>query len=251
MTTPLLVGHRLQKTFGPTPALRGAGIELRAGEVLAIMGPSGSGKSTLLHCLAGILTPDAGEVQLDGRRIDNLGDRERSILRRSTFGFVFQFGQLVPELRVLDNIALPLLLAGRRRRTAVRAAWPWLTRLGLDGLGDRLPSELSGGQGQRVAIARALIASPQVVFADEPTGALDSVAADDVMELLVNTAKEANAGVVVVTHEARVAAFADRTVILRDGLVVRADHEPEAPDPRSSLVVETGPASGEPGEMLR
>jgi putative ABC transport system ATP-binding protein len=220
MSSPLLVGLRLQKTFGPTPALRGLDIEIAAGEVLAIMGPSGSGKSTLLHCLAGILTPDAGEVHFDSRRIDDLTDRQRSKLRRTAFGFVFQFGQLVPELPVLENIALPLLLAGRRRKRAVEAVWPWLARLGLDGLAYRLPGELSGGQGQRVAIARALIGKPRMVFADEPTGALDSVAADDVMELLVKTAKEEDAGVVVVTHEARVAAFADRSVTMRDGVII-------------------------------
>jgi putative ABC transport system ATP-binding protein len=222
MTEPLLVGRRLQKTFGPTPALRGLDIDVFAGEVLAIMGPSGSGKSTLLHCLAGILTPDAGEVVFEGRRIDDQSDRQRSRLRRTTFGFVFQFGQLVPELPVLENIALPLLLSGRRRKRAVEAAWPWLARLGLDGLAYRMPSELSGGQGQRVAIARALIGQPRLVFADEPTGALDSVAADDVMELLVKTAKEESTGVVVVTHEARVAAFADRSVTMRDGIIARS-----------------------------
>jgi putative ABC transport system ATP-binding protein len=221
--TVLLTGRALQKAFGPTPALRGLDIMVDGGEVLAVMGPSGSGKSTLLHCLAGILTPDAGEVYFDGHRIDNLSDRQRSKLRRSAFGFVFQFGQLVPELPVLENIALPLLLSGRRRRTAVRTAWPWLARLGLDGLADRMPGELSGGQGQRVAIARALIAKPRVVFADEPTGSLDTVGSDDIMELLVRIAKEESAGVVVVTHEPRVAAFADRALTVRDGVVVHPE----------------------------
>jgi len=195
-------------------------VSVGAGGVLAIMGPSGAGTSTLLHCLAGILTPESGEVIFDGRRIDNLPDRERSGLRRTSFGFVFQFGQLVPELPVVENIALPLLLAGRGRR-AMATAEAWLPRLGLDGLGRRLPGELSGGQGQRVAIARALIAGPRLVFADEPTGSLDSVAADEVMELLVSTAKTERAGVVVVTHEPRVAAYADRTVTVRDGVVVQ------------------------------
>jgi putative ABC transport system ATP-binding protein len=185
------------------------------------MGPSGSGKSTLLHCLAGILQPNSGEVTFDGKRIDRLPDRERSRLRRTTFGFVFQFGQLVPELPAVENIALPLLLAGNRRRAAVAAADRWLPRLGLDGTGHRLPVELSGGQCQRVALARALIGGPRIVFADEPTGALDSVAADQVMDLLVVAAKEQGAGVVVVTHEARVAAYADRTVTVRDGRVVQ------------------------------
>ena len=217
--TQLLSGRGLHKNFGPTPALRGVDVSIDAGEVVAVMGPSGAGKSTLLHCLAGILTPDSGEVTFDGRRIDRLPDRVRSHLRRASFGFVFQFGQLVPELAVVENIALPLLLAGRGRR-AMAAAETWLPRLGLDGLGRRLPGELSGGQGQRVAIARALIAGPRLVFADEPTGSLDTVAADEVMELLVATAKTEHAGVVVVTHEPRVAAFADRTVPVRDGFVV-------------------------------
>jgi putative ABC transport system ATP-binding protein len=216
----ILSGRGLHKSFGPTPALRGADLTVSEGEVLAVMGPSGSGKSTLLHCLAGILVPDMGEVIFDGRRIDRLGDGERSRLRRQTFGFVFQYGQLVPELPVEENIALPLLLAGRRRRAAIAAARQWLPRLGLEGLATRLPGELSGGQGQRVAIARALIAQPRLVFADEPTGSLDTVAGDQVMELLVNVAKAERAGVVIVTHEPRVAAYADRTVTVRDGAVV-------------------------------
>jgi len=216
---PLLAGRGLHKSFGPTPALRGADVSVAAGEVLAVMGPSGSGKSTLLHCLAGILTPDQGEVHFDGRRVDRLFDRERSRLRRTMFGFVFQFGQLVPELPLLDNIALPLLLGGKGRRAASAAANEWLPRLGLEGVGQRLPGEVSGGQGQRAAIARALIAGPRVVFADEPTGSLDSVAADQVMELLVTMAKAENASVVVVTHEPRVAAYADRQITVRDGQV--------------------------------
>ena len=216
--TELLTGRDLHKSFGLTAALRGACISLNQGEIVAVMGPSGCGKSTLLHCLAGILRPDAGEVRFAGQRIDQLPDRQRVQLRRTTFGFVFQFGQLVPELPAVENIALPLLLAGQRRSAALAAATTWLDRLGLDGLGARLPGELSGGQGQRVALARALIANPQVVFADEPTGSLDSVAADQVMELLVDTAREQGTSVVVVTHEARVAAYADRTLLIRDGV---------------------------------
>ena len=219
--TALLTARGLYKSFGLTEALRGADLTVEEGEVLAVMGPSGSGKSTLLHCLAGILTPDTGEVVFDGRRIDRLGDRERSRLRRSSFGFVFQFGQLVPELPLLENIALPLLLAGRGRRAATDAAARWLPSLGLSNLGDRLPSELSGGQGQRGAIARALVTGPRVVFADEPTGSLDSVAADDVMQLLVDVVRAGDAGLVLVTHDARVAAYADRRITVRDGRVVQ------------------------------
>jgi putative ABC transport system ATP-binding protein len=214
----VLAGDDLHKSFGLTPALRGASVAVDEGELVAVMGPSGSGKSTLLHCLAGLLTPDRGEVWFAGRRIDELPDRERAQLRRTAFGFVFQFGQLVPELPAVENIALPLLLAGWRRRPALAAAAPWLSRLGLDGLGGRLPGELSGGQGQRVAVARALVADPAVVFADEPTGSLDSAAADEVMELLVDAAREQGTSVLTVTHEPRVAAYADRTVLVRDGV---------------------------------
>jgi putative ABC transport system ATP-binding protein len=155
VTAPVVEARDVHLSFGPTPALRGASLAVTAGEVVALMGPSGSGKTTLLHCLAGILTPDAGEVLFQGRRIDGLGEEERSRLRRERFGFVFQFGQLVPELTAEENVALPLLLGGKGRRAAVAAAEEWLPRLGLDGLGHRLPGELAGGQGQRAAIARA------------------------------------------------------------------------------------------------
>ena len=213
----MLTGGGLHKSFGLTEALRGAGLDVAAGEVVAVTGPSGSGKSTLLHCLSGILTPDSGEVTFDGRRVDRMTDGERTRLRRREFGFVFQHGQLVPELPIVENVALPLLLAGTRRAAAVAAARAWLPRLGLEAVGDRLPAQVAGGQAQRAAIARALIAGPRVVFADEPTGSLDSVAGDQVMELLVGAAREEGAGVVVVTHEPRVAAYADRRVTVRDG----------------------------------
>jgi putative ABC transport system ATP-binding protein len=215
---PILIGADLHKSFGLTPALRGASITLGSGEIVAVTGPSGSGKSTLLHCLAGMLRPDRGEVWFAGRRIDKLPDRERANLRRTVFGFVFQFGQLVSELPAVENIALPLLLTGRPRRQALAAAVPWLERLGLDGLGERLPGDLSGGQTQRIAVARALVSDPKVVFADEPTGALDSVGSDEVMELLVDAVRERGASVLLVTHEPRVAAYADRTVRIRDGV---------------------------------
>ncbi|MEV0386292.1 ABC transporter ATP-binding protein [Nonomuraea sp. NPDC050643] len=219
--TTVLTGRELRKSFGRTQALRGANVSVSGGEILAVMGPSGSGKSTLLHCLGGVLRPDSGEVAFGEVRLDRLADRERSRLRRTSFGFVFQFGQLVPELPVLENIALPLLLEGRARRAALAEAAEWAARLGLDGLWDRLPAELSGGQVQLAAIARALVARPRVVFADEPTGALDSVAADEVMELLVDTVRDHDAAMIIVTHEPRVAAFADRTLIVRDGLDVQ------------------------------
>ncbi|MEN3307598.1 MAG: putative transport system ATP-binding protein [Micromonosporaceae bacterium] len=219
MTMPLLRARAVAKSFGATPALRGADLDVAAGEVLAVMGPSGSGKSTLLHCLAGILRPDQGEMWYEDRRLDQLSERERSQLRRDEFGFVFQFGQLVPELPVAENVMLPLLLGGRHRREARAAAAALLDRLDLAGLERRRPGELSGGQAQRVAVARALVGRPRVIFADEPTGSLDSLSGEKVMDLLVDSAREQGATVLLVTHEARVAAYADREVVVRDGRV--------------------------------
>ncbi|MGW4294645.1 ABC transporter ATP-binding protein [Micromonospora chersina] len=206
-------------SFGETPALRGASVLVEPGEIVAIMGPSGSGKTTLLHCLAGILVPDKGEIHFDGRRIDTLSETRRSVLRRDEFGFVFQFGQLVPELTAEENVALPLLLRGVKRAAALKEARPWFERLGLGGLERRRSGELSGGQAQRVALARGLVSRPGALFADEPTGALDSLTGEQVMDLLVSSAREQGTTVVLVTHEARVAAYADRQVIVRDGKV--------------------------------
>jgi putative ABC transport system ATP-binding protein len=213
----------VQFSFGETPALRGASVAVQPGEILAIMGPSGSGKSTLLHCLAGILVPQAGEIRFGGQRIDTLGENERSALRRDRFGFVFQFGQLVPELTAEENVALPLLLNGVRREPALRTARTWFGRLGLEGLERRRSGELSGGQAQRVALARGLVAEPEVLFADEPTGALDSLTGEQVMDLLVESARAQGTTVVLVTHEARVAAYADREVMVRDGKATSLD----------------------------
>jgi putative ABC transport system ATP-binding protein len=214
---PLLVGVDLHRRFGPTVALDGASIEVRAGEVVAVMGPSGSGKSTLLHCLAGILRPHAGEVRYRGSRLDTLPEDVRSRLRRDDFGFVFQFGQLVPELTAVENVALPLRLGGVRRREAERRAREWLARLEVEDVAAKRPGEISGGQGQRVAVGRALVTGPRVVFADEPTGSLDSLNGEAIMTLLVDTARQQGATVVLVTHEPRVAAYAEREVVVRDG----------------------------------
>jgi putative ABC transport system ATP-binding protein len=209
----------LVRSFGETPALRGASVSVKRGEILAIMGPSGSGKSTLLHCLAGILVPDFGQVSFDGRRLDTMRESERSKLRRDRFGFVFQFGQLVPELTAEENVALPLLLGGMRRDEALGVARSWFERLDLGGLERHRTGEMSGGQSQRVAMARGLVANPDVLFADEPTGSLDSLNGELVMGLLARTAREEGSTVILVTHEPRVAAYADREVIVRDGLV--------------------------------
>jgi putative ABC transport system ATP-binding protein len=220
---PLLVARGLRKRFGTTEALRGVDVQLAEREIVAVMGPSGSGKSTLLHCLAGITPPDEGSVTLDGASIGSLSDADRTRLRRTTFGFVFQFGQLVPELTAIENVSLPLLLNGVRRRDAEGAAGEWFPRLGLAGKERRRPGELSGGEAQRVAVARALVIRPSVVFADEPTGALDSLAGEQVMELFTTAVAETGASVLLVTHEPRVAAYAHREIIVRDGRISGLD----------------------------
>ncbi|WP_081437947.1 ABC transporter ATP-binding protein [Pseudofrankia asymbiotica] len=213
----LLAAIELHKRFGATPALDGASLRVDAGEIVALMGPSGSGKSTLLHCLAGIVGPDAGEVHYGTRRLSAMSEAGRSALRRGEFGFVFQFGQLVPELTCAENVALPLRLGGVGRRAARERAHAQLARLGVDDVAGKRPGEVSGGQGQRVAVARALVSEPRVIFADEPTGALDSLNGEEVMRLLTEAARTAAAAVVLVTHDARVAAYSDREVVVRDG----------------------------------
>ncbi|MFJ8423221.1 ATP-binding cassette domain-containing protein [Streptomyces sp. SID8366] len=219
---PLLAGLDLVKAHGRTPALRGASITLAAGEILAVTGASGSGKSTLLHLLAGIVRPDEGSVSYAGQRLDRLPEQRLTELRRTEFGVVFQFGQLIPELTAVDNVGLPLLLAGTSRAEARRRAGEWLERFGVRGQEELRPGELSGGQAQRVALARALVTGPKVVFADEPTGALDSLAGEQVMTALVRTARAAGTAVLLITHDAQVAAYADREVRLSDGLVLPA-----------------------------
>ena len=215
----LIEARDVVKSFGQTPALRGASLATSQGEILAIMGPSGSGKSTLLHCLAGIFQPDQGELWFDGQRLDTRDEAERTRLRRTVFGFVFQFGQLVPELTAADNVALPLLLNRTGRKAAYKTAGAWLDRLGIGDKAANRTGELSGGEAQRVAVARALALGPKVIFADEPTGSLDSLTGEKVMDLLTGLTREAGTTVVIVTHDARVAAYADRVVMVRDGLV--------------------------------
>src|SRR6201994_2981981 len=219
----LVEARGVQKAFGQTPALRGASVTVRKGEILAIMGPSGSGKSTLLHCLAGIFPPDDGDVLFDGQLLNTMSEAERTRLRRTAFGFVFQFGQLVPELTAADNVALPLLLNRTRRKVAYKTADTWLDRLGLGDKGGRRTGELSGGEGQRVAGGRGLALAPKVIFADEPTGSLDSLTGEKVMDLMTSLAREQGATVVIVTHDARTAAYADRVAMVRDGVVSSVD----------------------------
>lgn len=222
--SPVLSARGLQHSFGQTRALRGIDLDVQRGEVLAVMGPSGSGKSTLLHCLAGVLVPSGGSVTYrpTGKsplNISALAEPKRAKLRLSDFGFVFQFGQLLPELTAVDNVSLPLLLGGARRLEATRRSADLLDRLGLNGLGAKLPGELSGGQAQRVAVARALVSSPAVLFADEPTGSLDSLASENVLTLMLELVREVGTTVVMITHDARTAAYADREVIMRDGAI--------------------------------
>jgi putative ABC transport system ATP-binding protein len=216
---PLLTADDVHLSFGETKALQGASLHVYGGEVLALMGPSGSGKSTLLHCLAGILTPESGGIRYGDRDLATMSDSERSTLRRGEFGFVFQFGQLVPELTCQENVALPLRLAGTGRKEAHRQAAAWLDRLEVPDVAGKRPGQVSGGQGQRVAVARALVSRPKVIYADEPTGALDSLNGELVMKLFIAAAKETGAAVVLVTHEPRVAAYSDREAVVRDGRV--------------------------------
>jgi putative ABC transport system ATP-binding protein len=220
VTGPLLHADELRLAFGATQALAGVHIEIDAGEVVALLGPSGSGKSTLLHCLAGILRPDSGHVHYRGIQVDTLSEEARSRLRRDEFGFVFQFGSLVPELTVTENVALPLRLGGAARRPAESRAREWLERLGVPDVAGKHPGEMSGGQGQRVAVARALVAGPRVVFADEPTGSLDTFNGELVMDELMRAARAEGAALVLVTHEARISAYADRVVGLCDGQIL-------------------------------
>ncbi|MFI9381331.1 ABC transporter ATP-binding protein [Kutzneria sp. NPDC052558] len=219
VTAPVLTGRGLTKQYGGVHALNNVDITIGAGEVLSVVGPSGSGKTSLLQVLSGILRPDSGDVFLDGQSVGTLSEAARSELRRTAFGFVFQSTMLVAELTAEENAALPLLLGGMPRHEAVSTARDWLHKLGLDGLAGRRPGEMSGGQAQRVAIARALAHRPRVIFADEPTGALDSRTGQDMMSALLTSALESNAAVVVVTHDAAIAARARRRVELSDGRI--------------------------------
>ncbi|GAA5196653.1 ABC transporter ATP-binding protein [Microbacterium jejuense] len=224
MTSLVIEATGLVKTFGTTHALAGVSLAVHAGESLAIMGASGSGKTTLLHCLAGITLPDAGTVAFQGRagrvQVNALNERDRSRLRREEFGFVFQQGLLIPELTAIENVALALMLNGTSRREATSHAAGWLAALGLAGMEDRRIGQLSGGQAQRVAIARAQVTGAAVVFADEPTGALDSATSADVIGALLHSTTGQGRTLVMVTHDAEVAGRCSRIVEVRDGRII-------------------------------
>ena len=220
MTTHhLLTATGLTKSFGAEDALRGVDLAVAPGESVAIMGPSGSGKSTLLNCLAGIIRPDGGTVCFDGADVTAMSDAARSRLRLRAFGFVFQDGQLIPELPARENVALPLRLTGAGRRGALRRADTILDQLGVGDQAMKLPGDMSGGQAQRVAVARAIAGVPRVIFADEPTGALDQPTGQEVMQLLTTLARMNDSALVMVTHDATVANWCSRLVEIRDGRI--------------------------------
>jgi putative ABC transport system ATP-binding protein len=218
-TPPAVQLSGVSHAYGPTQALRDVSLTVAPGEVLAVTGPSGSGKSTLLLLAAGVLRAQTGRVTVGGSELSELNEAARARLRRRSIGLVLQFGQLVPDLPLLDNVALPLLLEGHEPRDARAAAAGWLERVGLDVDPALLPAALSGGQAQRAAIARALISGPAVVLADEPTASLDPVAGRELLDLLVDTTTAAGGAVVVVSHDNVVAARADRELRLAGGAV--------------------------------
>ena len=209
----------ITKDFGGGSVLAGISLDIEPGELVAVMGPSGSGKSTLLHCMSGVLTPTHGSVRYGGEELSALSDAPRSRTRLRNFGFVFQDGQLLPELSNVDNVALPAMLNGMGRGAARRRAMELLDQLGLGGLADRRPAQVSGGQAQRVTIARALVANPGIVFADEPTGALDQSTGHEVMQMLTTIVRQSGASLVMVTHDPKVADWMQRRVEIRDGII--------------------------------
>jgi putative ABC transport system ATP-binding protein len=200
-------------------ALRGVTLTIEAGEFVSIMGPSGSGKSTLMHMLGALDTPTTGEVWFQGRELHTLGDSELALLRRTRIGFVFQFFNLLPTLTAVENVALPLLLAGQRRSQALKPSYAGLERVGLRERADHFPDQLSGGEMQRVAIARALVIEPEAVLCDEPTGNLDSANSTEILKLLRSLPEANRRSVVMVTHDAQAAAYGDRIVHIKDGLI--------------------------------
>lgn len=217
MSAPLLFAQELVLDYGRTRALDGITLAVEPGELLALVGPSGSGKTSLLHCLSGMIRPDAGRILFKGQAVESLPERSRDRLRREEFGFVFQFGELVPELTIVENVALPLRLQGEKRKSAERRAVDQLDLLGVGHLGARRVGEVSGGEMQRAAIARALVHRPSIVFADEPTGALDEENRELVLLELLKAATESAAAVVLVTHEMSLAGRAGRRISMAAG----------------------------------
>lgn len=218
-TTPILSAQKIYKKINDTSILQGIDIDLQRGEILAITGPSGSGKSTLLHCLAGITNPDTGTIVYNEMNLNSLDQNAKTKLRTTDFGFIFQFGELVPELTVIDNVALPLLLSGTKKKEAYKIAAEWIEQVEISHVSKSLPHVLSGGEVQRVAFARAMAIDPKIIFADEPTGSLDTINTTKVMDLLVSLAHQHQKSVMLITHSEQVAAYADRVVTILDGQI--------------------------------
>lgn len=227
-TVVIAVGG-LHVSYGSEVALAGVDIQVADRELLAVVGSSGSGKSTLLHAIAGLTKPSAGSVVVDGVDVWSMPESRRSAWRLGEVGLVFQFGDLVPELSLADNVALPMVLVGAKRRDVRKQVMDLLSRLGIDDQAESRPGQVSGGQLQRASIARALIHRPKVLLADEPTGALDTTSGLMAMEALTDLAREQEVAVVVVTHDSRIAALCDREVVLRDGRIVKDEKAPVAP----------------------
>lgn len=204
-------------------AVRGVTLSVAAGEALSIMGPSGSGKSTLLHLLGALDTPTTGEVFFHGQNLRTMSDRQRSLLRRTRIGFVFQFFNLIPTLRGNENVALPLLLGGMRRSKALNAAMAALDRVGLAHRAEHFPEEMSGGEMQRVAIARAIVTEPEAILCDEPTGNLDSKTSQGILELLKSLPEPGKRSLVMVTHDRNAANIGHRLVHIQDGIVAQEE----------------------------
>ena len=204
-------------------AVRGVDLHIASGEFVSIMGPSGSGKSTLLHLLGALDTPTTGHVVFQGLNLQTMSDRQRSLLRRTRIGFVFQFFNLLPTLRAVENVALPLLLGGMRRSQALERAAASLERVGMTYRAEHYPEEMSGGEMQRVAIARALVTDPEAILCDEPTGNLDSATSKDILALLRNLPERGKRSVVMVTHDRKAAEYGDRVIHIRDGLVAEVE----------------------------
>jgi putative ABC transport system ATP-binding protein len=223
-------------------AVRGVSLRIGPGEFVAIMGPSGSGKSTLMHLLGALDTPTSGQALFDGKDLSKMSDRERSLLRRTRIGFVFQFFNLLPTLKAAENVALPLLLAGQPHRRAIKQAAAALDRVGLGSRAGHFPDEMSGGEMQRVAIARALVTGPEAVLCDEPTGNLDSGTSQEILSLLRGLPASGKHTVVMVTHDPHAAAYGDRLIRIRDGLL----ESDQAQTPRDNNHVAVAPTLLEP-----
>ncbi len=213
----IIQASNIKKSFGALQVLRGVDFSAEQGEVVAITGASGAGKTTLLQILGTLSTPDAGSLTIDGTEVLSLGRGELSSFRGRRIGFVFQFHHLLPEFTALENVMIPALIAGRSSKDASSAAYALLQEVGLGARTGHKPSELSGGEQQRVAIARALINRPAVLFADEPTGNLDSATKEEIHRLFFSLRKHLGQTIVIVTHDPALAALCDRTLTMRDG----------------------------------